>query len=133
MLTFKQFVAELAKEEVTLSPSDLNEMTVRYGKKVLQMGHVREDGSLLVPVECILEAAQAIGSQALAEAAVSFQSEQMTSMLLSVEALVDKVAEARERKLRRTIQAFQKEPDANRSHSQWQQIEKEIFGVDYRD
>ena len=51
MLTFKQFVAELAREDVTLSPAEVQELTKRFGKKVLQMGHVEEDGSMLVPVD----------------------------------------------------------------------------------
>ncbi len=133
MLTFKQFVAELARTDVTLSPPEVCELTTRFGKKVLQMGHLQEDGSMLVPVDCILEAAQAMGSRALAEAAESFQGQQMTSLLLSVEALVEKVGEAREHRLRRTIRTFQEEPDADKSHSRWRQIEKEIFGVDYTD
>jgi hypothetical protein len=57
MLTFKQFVTELARKEVTVSPAEVEEMTRRFGKKVLQMGHLQEDGSMLISVDCILEAA----------------------------------------------------------------------------
>src|SRR5437660_7876439 len=98
MLTFKQFVTELAREDVTLSPAEVREMTARFGDKVLQMGHLEEDGSLLVPVDCIVEAARSVGAQTLTEAAESIQNEQMVSMLRSGEALVEKVIEARERK-----------------------------------
>jgi len=51
MLTFKQFVTELASEDVTLSPAEMRETTARFGDKVLQMGHVEQDGSMLVPVD----------------------------------------------------------------------------------
>ncbi|HXM43741.1 MAG TPA: hypothetical protein VN924_21080 [Bryobacteraceae bacterium] len=133
MLTFKQFVSELASEDVTLSPAELREMTARFGGKVLQMGHLEQDGSMLVPVDCIVEAARSLGARALTEAAESLNNEQMASMLRSGEALVERVIEARERKLRETIRAFQDEPDANESHRQWKLIEKEVFGVDYHD
>lgn len=133
MLTFKQFVTELASEDVTLSPAELREMTERFGDKVLQMGHVEQDGGMLVPVDCVVEAARSIGTQALIEAAESLNNEEMASLLRSGEALVERVIEAREKKLRGMIRAFQDEPNANKSNRQWKQIEKEVFGVDYHD
>lgn len=54
-------------------------------------------------------------------------------MLQSGESLVERVSEARERKLRQTIRNFQNEGDAGKSHSQWKQIKKEVFGVEYND
>lgn len=133
MLTFKQFITELAQEQVTLRPADVQEMSARFGNKVLQMGHLEEDGSMRVPVDCILEAARSISAQTLNEAADSINDEHMVSMLRSGEALVAKVIEARERKLRGLIRTFQNERDAGKSDRQWQQIEKEVFGVDYDD
>src|ERR1035437_8240659 len=56
MLTFKQLLNELAREDVTISPMDVEEMRTRFGDKVLQMGHLNEDGSMDVPVDCIVEA-----------------------------------------------------------------------------
>jgi RimJ/RimL family protein N-acetyltransferase len=38
-----------------------------------------------------------------------------------------------ESRLRKMIRGFQNEPNAGKSHQQWKEIEKEIFGVDYRD
>ena len=118
---------------MTLSPAELREMTARFGDKVLKMGYVEQDGSMLVPVDCIVEAARSLGTQALIEAAESFNNEEMASLLRSGEALVDRVIEAREKKLREMIRAFQNEPNANKSSRQWKQIEKEVFGVDYYD
>ncbi|MBV8706386.1 MAG: hypothetical protein JO028_04295 [Acidobacteriaceae bacterium] len=133
MLTFKQFVTELAREDVTLSPADLKERTARFGRKVLQMGHLEQDGSMLVPIECIVEAARSLGSRMLTEAVESINNEQMVSVLQSGEALVERVIEARERKLREMIRSFQEEPDATKSNKQWKQIEKEVFGIEYHD
>ena len=118
---------------MTLSPAELREMTARFGDKVLKMGYVEQDGSMLVPVDCIVEAARSLGTQALIEAAESFNNEVMASLLRSGEALVDRVIEAREKKLREMLRAFQNEPNANKSSRQWKQIEKEVFGVDYHD
>src|ERR1039457_180444 len=87
MLTFKQFVTELAKEDVTLSQAEVREMTARFGDKALQMGHIEEDGSMLVPVDCIVEAARLVGAQTLTEAAESINNERMVSMLRSGETL----------------------------------------------
>jgi hypothetical protein len=133
MLTFKQFVSELASEDVSLSAAEVAEMTARFGKKVLQMGHIGEDGTMLVPVDCIVEAAHSLGARTLTEAAEVLNNEQIVSMLQSGETLVERVIEAREQRLREAIRIFQNERDAGRSHEQWKRIEKEVFGVDYND
>lgn len=133
MLTFREFVTELAKEVVSLTPADVREMTERFGEKVLQMGHLEEDGSMLVPIDCIVEATRSLTAQTLTEAAESMNNDKIVSMLRSGETLVEKVTEARERKLRGMIRTFQSEPDAGRSHEQWVRIEKEVFGVEFND
>ena len=133
MLTFKQFVTELAREDVTLSAAEVREMTARFGDKVLQMGRLEEDGSMLVPVDCVVDAARSLGAQTLIEAAKSISNEQMVSMLRSGETLVERVIQARERRLREMICAFRNQQDAGESHKQWKEIEKEVFGVDYND
>lgn len=69
MLTFKQFVTELAREDVIISPSEIEEMKHRFGDKVLQMGHLNQDGSMNVPVDCIVEAARSLEAHTLTEAA----------------------------------------------------------------
>jgi len=58
---------------------------------------------------------------------------ELARILRAGEALVEKVVEARERKLRGMIRSFQNEPDAGKSHARWRQIEKEVFGVEYND
>jgi hypothetical protein len=133
MLTFKQFLNELAREDATISPMEVEEMRQRFGDKVLQMGHRNEDGSMDVPVDCIVEAARSLEAHTLTEAAEIINNEQMVSMLQSGEALVERVGEARERKLRQMIRSFQNEGDTSTSHRQWKQIEKEVFGVEYND
>jgi hypothetical protein len=133
MLTFKQFVTELAREDVIISPSDIEEMKQRFGDKVLQMGHLNDDGSMNVPVDCIVEAARSLEAHTLTEAAEIINSEHIVSMLQSGESLVERVGEARERKLRQMIHTFQNEGDASKSRHQWKQIEKEVFGVEYND
>jgi hypothetical protein len=133
MLTFKQFVTELAREDVSLSAAEVAEMIARFGKKVLQMGHTLDDGSMLVPVDCIVEAARSLGTRTLTEAAEVLNNEQLVSLLQSGESLVERVIEAREQKLREAIRTFQNERDAGKSHERWKQIEKEVFGVDYND
>src|SRR5271169_6422638 len=119
MLTFKQFVTELAKEDVTISPVEVRGMIARFGDKVRQMGHITEDGSMLIPVDCIVEAARSVDAQTLTEAAESLNEDEMVSLLRSGEALVEKVIEAREQKLRETIRDFQNEQDTSQSHEQW--------------
>ena len=46
MLTFIQFLEELSKDSVTLSPAEVEHMRNRFGDKVLRMGHLDEDGSM---------------------------------------------------------------------------------------
>ena len=133
MLTFIQFIEEIAKRDLTIPPADVERMRERFGDQVLKMGHLQEDGSMLVPVDCVLEAAQSLGSQTLTEAAEILKSDEMVNMLQSGETLVERVGEARARKLRELIRKFQSEPDETDAHRQWKQIEKMVFGVDYAD
>ena len=132
-MTFKEFVAGLAREDLKLSPAEVSRMRKRFGDKVLQMGHLEEDGSMLVPVECVLKAAQELGAAALTEAAESMSDETMVSMVRSGEAFVDQVVRARDDRLRKMVRSFQDQPDAGKSARQWKQIEKEIFGVEFKD
>lgn len=108
-------------------------MRSRFGDKVLQMGHLNEEGSMNVPVDCLIEAARSLGAHTFSEAAETINNEHMVSMLQSGEALVEQVGEARERKLRQMIRSFQREGGTEASHHQWKQIEKEVFGVEYKD
>jgi hypothetical protein len=133
MLTFTQLLEELAQKEITLHAAEVQRMKDRFGDKTLQMGHLQEDGSMTIPVDCVLEAVQSIGSQTLSEAVETLKDEQMVSMLESAESLVERVGQARDRRLRETIGKFQSEPDDKKAHQQWKQIEKEVFGVDFRD
>jgi hypothetical protein len=55
----------------------------------------------------------------------------MASALESVETLVERVGEARKRKLARMVDAFQSEPDDANAHARWKEIEKTIFGVKF--
>lgn len=131
MLTFVQLLEELTKEEVILSPVEVQRMVDRYGNKTLQMGNLQEDGSLKVPVNCILEAVQSLENGALTEVVAGLRSEDVVPMLESVESLVDRVAEARKRKLSKLIDEFQSTPDDAKAQKQWKDIEKMIFGVDF--
>src|SRR5260370_38620136 len=124
MLTFKEFVTELTREDLRLSPAEVTDLTQRFGADVLQMGQLQEDGSMLVPVDCILEAARSLGVQKLTEAAETLQSKQMVSMLQSGKTLVRQVSEARERKLRQMVSRFQYETDTIQSPKQWKNTAK---------
>jgi hypothetical protein len=108
-------------------------MQERFGDKVLKMGHLQEDGSMLVPMDCVIEAARALGTQSLAEAAETLKSGGKVDMLEAGEALVEKVAEARERKLRQLIRQFQSESNETNARHQWKQIERTVFGIEFSD
>lgn len=131
MLSFIQFLEELSKDHITLSPAEVQRMRDRFGDMALQMGHLDEDGGLSIPVDSIVEAVQSLGSRKLSEAVESLKGEQMVSMLESAEALVERVGEIQRRKLEQMVGKFQSEPDEVKAHQQWKQIEKMIFGVDY--
>ena len=133
MLTFIQFIEEIAKRDLPIPAPDVARMRERFGDKVLKMGHLQEDGSILVPLDCVLEAAQSLGAQTLTEAAETFGSGEVLNLLQSGEALVQRVGEARERKLRELIRQFQSESNETDAQRQWKQIEKMVFGLDYSD
>ena len=133
MLTFIQFLEELSKDHVTLSPLEVRRMRDRFGDRVLQMGRLDEDGSMSIEMDSIVEAVQSLGSRKLNEAVENLKSEEMFSMLESAETLVERVAGAQRRRLEQMIEKFQSEPDTAKAHRQWKQVEKMIFGVDYPD
>jgi predicted CoA-binding protein len=133
MLTFIQFIEEIARRDLTIPAADVQQMQERFGNKVLKMGHLQDDGSMLVPVDCVLEAAQSVGTQTLTEAAEILKNNEMVNMLHSGETLVEQVAEVRERKLRELIRKFQSESDETNASREWKQIEQMVFGVDYPD
>ena len=132
MLTFKQLVNELTEEDATLSPAEILELQNQFGKKALQMGHLQADGSMLVPVDCVLEAARALGMEQFTKAVEYINNEQMVSLFKSAEDFVERVIEARRQKLELMVEDFQSEPDDDQAHQQWKAIEKMIFGIEYK-
>jgi len=95
MLSFIQFIEEIAQKDLVIPPADIERMRERFGAKVLKMGHLQEDGSMLVPVDCVLDAAQSLAAQTLTEAAETLKSDDMVNLLQSGEVLVERVGEAR--------------------------------------
>jgi len=93
------------------------------------MGNLQEDGSLRVPVDCIVDAVHSLGSQAIVEAVQGIRSEHVVPILESIESLVERVADARKQELSRLIDKFQETPDESKAKGQWSEIEKMIFGV----
>jgi hypothetical protein len=55
-------------------------MRARFDDKVLQMGHLEEDGSMPIPVGSVVEAVQSIGGQRLSEALEDLKSEQISML-----------------------------------------------------
>jgi hypothetical protein len=133
MLTFVQLLEELSKEDIVLGAPEVARMRQRFGDKTLHMGHLREDGGMQVPVDCIIEAVHSLDDRELSDAIESLKSERMVSMLQSVETLVERVSAARKRKLERLVEAFQSERDDDKAHQQWAEIEKVVFGVEFND
>jgi hypothetical protein len=119
MTSFQEFVADLARDEMTIAPAEVSEMRSRFGDKVLQMGHLQPDGSIVVPVDCIVAATRSSASK---DAASPFSEE-----------FVDRVSEARRRKLERLVERFQSESDSGDVHRHWKEIEKLVFGVEFED
>jgi hypothetical protein len=132
MLAFVQFLEELSAENLTLSPTEVWRMRSRFGDRTLQMGHLEEDGSMLIPVDSVVEAVQSLGGHRISEALADLKSEQI-STLESAGALVERIAEVQRRKLGQMLEKFQREPDGAKAHRQWKEIEKTVFGVEYPD
>jgi len=119
MTTFKDFVADLARDEVTITPAEVAEMRAHFGDKVLQMGHLQPDGSINVPVDCVVSAARSLGKR---DTQIEFS-----------DAFVASVAESRRQKLEAMVDRLQSEANDTEAHRQWKAIEKLVFGVDYKD
>jgi hypothetical protein len=132
VLTFLELLEELSQQSVTIPPADARRMVQRFGEGMLQMGRLGQDGSLRIDVDCIVEAVQSLGNERLAQAVEGLRrTEQVVDLLESVGSLVDRVSEARRRKLAGLIDEFQSTPDDVKAHRKWAEIEKMIFGVDF--
>jgi len=129
MLTFVELLEGLAKQDITLVPAEVERMTERFGNKTLQMGTLREDGSLSVPIECIVEAVQSLGNQTLIEAVEGLRTEQFLPMLESVESLVERVSEAKKRKIASLTRAVQDAPSETEAKAHWQKLQHLMFGI----
>ena len=129
MLTFVELLEGLAKQDITLIPAEVERMTGRFGNKTLQMGTLNEDGSLSVPVECIVEAVQSLGNQTLIEAVEGLRTEQFLPMLESVESLVERVSEAKKRKIVNLTRAVQDAPSESEAKAHWQKLQHLMFGI----
>src|SRR5437667_8918776 len=119
VLNFIQLLEELSQDHLNLSSDEVQRMRDRFGAKILQMGHLEDDGSLSIPLDAIVEAVQSLGNQTINEANANIKSEDMVAMSGSAETLVERVAEAQKRKLEQMIDRFQSEPDATKAHEQW--------------
>ncbi len=117
------------EQDVTLSHAEVQQMTERYGERMLQMGTLNEDGSLSIPVECILEAAKTLGSRRLADAVDALRSEKIVPMLESVESLVERVSEAKKRRIVELTRAVQNAPTETEAKEHWQKLEHLMFGI----
>jgi len=133
MSLFVHLLEELAEGEATLTAGEVRRLRNRIGDKTLQMGHLQEDGSMSIPIDCVIEAVQSMGSRSLNEAVASLKNPEAEAMFESAEKLVDCVSEARRRRLAQLVDDYQAEPDDTRARAQWKEIEKMTFGVDYRD
>ena len=129
MLTFVELLEGLAKQDVTLIPSEVHRMIERFGNKTLQMGTLNEDGSLSIPIECIVEAVQSLGNQTLVEALEGLRTEQFMPLLESVESLVERVSEARKRKIASLTRAVQNAPSETEAEAHCQKLQHLMFGV----
>src|SRR6266576_876910 len=129
MLTFVELLEGLAKQDVTLIPSEVQRMIERFGNKTLQMGTLNEDGSLNVPIDCIVEAVQSLGNQTLVEAVEGLRTEQFMPLLESVESLVERVSEARKRKIASLTRAVQNAPSETEAKAHWQKLQHLMFGI----
>lgn len=129
MLTFVELLEGLARQDVTLLPSEVQRMIERFGNKTLQMGTLNEDGSLSVPIECIVEAVQSLGNQTLIEAVEGLRTEQVMPLLESVESLVERVSEARNGKIASLTRAVQDASSETEAKAHWQKLQHMMFGV----
>jgi hypothetical protein len=129
MLTFIELLEELSHKEVLLGAADVERMTRRFGRKTLQMGTINGDGSLSIPLECILEAVHSLGNQKLAEVVQALKSERLVTMLESVESLVERVGEARKSRTAELAAAVQNAATEAEAKEHWRKLEHLMFGI----
>ena len=134
MATFIEILEEIAGSTPVISiPSpDVDRLVHRFGGRVRQMGrwNVSTDGSLVIPIAVIREAALDLGSQTILDALAEIKTESFAQLMDSSAAvlLIDKISEAYNRYFRRMMNRYQNETDPAGTVKLRDQLVREVFG-----
>ncbi len=128
MVTFTQFVSEMAQEEVILSPADVQRLKQQFGTTIVgKMGRLSaDDGSLIVDADIILEASASLGRKQFSEAAEALTSEATTGVS-SVASLIERIAELNDRRFIELCQRCQDTTDRVEAGCLQREIIRQIF------
>lgn len=128
MLSFVELLTEMARGEISVSAQDVQRLRDRFGDKTLQMGHLQPDGSMLIPTECVVAAAQKIGRNRLADAVENLHAGQIADLLHTVESLLDEVVESRQRLVHELATAVRDARTDEDAQPHWNRLDKLLFG-----
>ena len=114
--------SRMPEEDFVIDPKTVEEMIQAYGKRTLRMGTLNKDGSLSVPMDCFKEAAAPLlnGAPLLVHRA----GPQMSDLGV----VIDKVGEARLRKVAVLTKAVQDSPTEDEAKKHWQRLAHLMFG-----
>lgn len=124
MSTFIHFLAEIAQEEVVLSPDDVQRLKQRFGPAIGKMGRWSADGSLIINADLIHEARSALGKRVLSEAARALMESTDSS---SVAALIEKISELNKLRFRELCQRYQETSDPAEEDELNEELVRRVF------
>jgi hypothetical protein len=111
----------MPKEDLVINSKAVEEMIRVYGKRTLLMGTLKEDGSLSIPWDCYMEAAPLLNGSSL----LAYRTGPQT---VNYSAFIDKVGEARKRKVATLTKALQNAPNEDEAKKYWRRLEHLMFG-----
>lgn len=124
MLTFAQYISDIAQEEIVLTTAEVQKLKARFGETVGRMGHLKSDGSLIVDASLIRESALSLGRRELLEAAGT-----VAEPLMSPQAakLIERISELNRARYRALCQRYQDATDANKIAELKAEIMRQTF------
>jgi hypothetical protein len=131
MLTFIQFLEELATDELTIPASDMERMVSHFGTAVRGMGHLNSEGGLAIPIKVIQNAIARFEGHDLSEAVRELKSDkQLAEMLRLSEAsvLIGHITDAYREYFRELMTRYQNSSNPDESNRLRDQLVREVFG-----
>lgn len=126
MLTFSQYLREIADDEFTIPAVEVQTLVNRFGPSIYGMGIRSCEGTLTLSRSMVMEALKGIKKQCIVEAALILDSTQAFNEVLdssSADTIIERLNKAKSQRVAELVEELQNSPEGDRS----EQIKNELI------